>query len=671
MAGGIAMGISRIVRLGGLAHASLRAAAVAALAVGLGAAGQVAAAASPAGAPRVQAAPALGEARVMPAPVQDGGPRLPGSEPECFYVFPDCSSTDPAVTDRIVSSGDTSSCTFEFTVDWGDGHSDTQTFPGSASDGPIATFTHAYGSKPGSYKVVVTGKVLSNTDPSVTCTATGANLKFNLTPAVGLAALRFAAADASNLNTPGLPVIKDDGPHLTMDRGWRPQPCDGVGDPGSFDYLNCASPVPQGGAPDKNWPVIFVADTPLTISKVVFVASGKVTDPELTADASVRCDSGAFSFPVLDTRAMTEKKAGGGYQFAAIKLVFTGARLPAGAGQCAVYVAWTVTEPGTGATITAGQDFHIVYLTAAPYEPPNGFQSDQVIEPYESLVQIGSVAAAGKSGQKEVFDAIWKKFASREIAHPILRPATGQVTDGPAFKYYNNNYPKIEDAFNHDSGSCPMFAGFLASDSGHCGNFAAFLAGVLAWQGIASRAIKIGDLGKTFNPGPDPEPGKGAYPYAYMLVGPGLWSFGHKNASGKYPYRDLIKVHGRQITITGKAVTYKSGKPIAQGPVSDPPMLFGDGDHAVVNVLFKDAGNTAQVVDPSYGNPKNPAPYTSFAAYEKSALAGFAVIYKAVTKNGKTTVTVLSKAAAVAADCNPAPRPRERVTCYFQAVPYK
>ncbi len=613
-------------------------------------------------------APAHRVGRAMSAPVLTDGPRALGGEPECFYTFPDCSSTDPTVMNQITNSGDTSSCTFKFDVDWGDGHSDSQTFQGSADDGTIATFTHTYDDKPASFPVTVTGEVLSNTDPSVTCTATGSNLKFHLTPAAGLVGLRFAAADADSLNTPGLPVIKDDGPDLTSDRGWGPQACDGIDDPTSFDYLNCGSPVPQGGADDKNWPVIFVAGSPLTISKVVFVANGKIIDPELTANASVRCDSGAFSFPVLATRPMTEKKAGDLYQLAAIKLTFTGANLPAGAGQCAIYVDWTVTEPSSGATITAGQEYHIVYLTAADYQPPNGFQSDEVIAPYESLVQIGSVAAAGKSGQKEVFDAIWKKFTSRDIAHPVLDPVTGQVSDGPTFKYYNDNYPTIADAFNHRIGDCPKFTWFLAHDVGHCGNFAAFLAGVLAFQGIASNAFGLGKAG-AFNAGPDPEPGKKAFPYAYMLVGPRLWSFGRKNASGRYPYRDKIDVKHGQLTITGSAVSYKSGKPIAQGPVSDPPMLFDDGDHAVVNVLFTNASG-ANVVDPSYGNPKDPAPYPDLPAYEKSAIAGFAVIDRVVTKNGKITDSLLANGASLAKACEPATLPGERIACYFQAVPY-
>jgi hypothetical protein len=605
-------------------------------------------------------------ARAVPGLVTDGRPATANNGQECFYVTPDCSSTDPTVQATVGSDGDTSACTFQYTVDWGDGNSSTQTFPGGPDGSIEATFTHTYDDKPASYDVTMTGSVLVNPDNQ--CVANNADLVFDLTPEVGLAALRFAAPDATALTTPGLPVIKDDGPALQYDRKTQPKKgCDGVSDPAGYDYLSCGSPVPQAGLQDKDWPVIFVAGSPLTISKAVFLATGKLTDPQLSAQASVRCDSGAFSFPVLDDRAMTEQKTATGYQLAAIKLAFTGANLPAGPGQCALYIAWTITEPSTGATITPDSEFHILYLTAAAYNAPGGIQSDQVEEPYESLVQIGSIAAAGKSGEKAVFDAIWTKFASRAIAHPILDPASGQVTYGPTFKYYGDQWTKIEDFFNDDPGICPDFTAMLADDSGHCDNFAAFLTGMLAFQGISSNAIKLARIG-AFNAGPDPAKGYSPFTYSYMLVGPGLWSFGGKKAGGNFPYRDDLTVRGRHVTISGTGVRYKSAKPVAQGPVTNPPMMFQDGDHAIVNVLFAGSAS-ASVVDPSYGNPADTTPYSDFARYEKTAIAGFAVIYKTVTKNGKTTTKPVSNAADVATAC--APASGERVTCYFQAVPYK
>ncbi len=305
---------------------------------------------------------------------------------------------------------------------------------------------------------------------------------------------------------------------------------------------------------------------------------------------------------------------------------------------------------------------------AAKYVDPLGFGSDQVDKPYESLVQIGTIAASGKSGQKSVFQAIWDKFRSRSITHPILDTATGQVSYGPAFKYYDDSYTTIADYFNDDPGSCPLFTGMLATDSGHCGNFGAFLTGMLAFQGIQANAIKLGNV-PAFEAGPDPARGYSPFRFSYMLVGPGLWKFGTKNASGPFPHRDKVTVgaHG-DVTISGPGVSYKSSKPIAQGPVSDPPMMFPDGDHVIANVLLKGM-TTAQLVDPSYGKPQSLRPYTDFPAYEKSAIAGFAVVYKTTTAKGKTTTVPLSNLATIGKDC--ASSAGKHVVCYFQATPLK
>lgn len=43
-----------------------------------------------------------------------------------------------------MSVGDTSSCTFKSTVDWGDKSSTTKTYPGAADGATIVTFTHTY-----------------------------------------------------------------------------------------------------------------------------------------------------------------------------------------------------------------------------------------------------------------------------------------------------------------------------------------------------------------------------------------------------------------------------------------------------------------------------------------------------------------------------------------------
>ncbi len=306
---------------------------------------------------------------------------------------------------------------------------------------------------------------------------------------------------------------RDDGAHAKVDDLWGPEDCDGVADPVEYDYLGCQSPVPAPDGPSaKDWPVIYPAGNSLTIKKVVFVSNGPVTDPQLTANAVIRgLGAGTFTFPELASTAMTVRKVGDQYQLTATNLTFTGDNLPAVVGRDLLSIAWTITEPKTQATIAAGDEHFTVYVTAGTYTPASGRGASQVAEPYESLLDVGSVAATGKSGELAVFNAIWKTFASRKIA------------------------------------------------------------GVLAFQGISAEAIGLGDPVNGFYPGfyagPDPAKGRGPGPYAYMLVGPGLWKFSKKkNAPTNYPYRDNLTVgpHNR-IMISGSGVSYQSTRPIAQG----------------------------------------------------------------------------------------------------------
>lgn len=614
---------------------------------------------------RAAARPHAGEAVPEPA-TADGLPRSAVDDgPECFYEFPTCSSTNPMVQVQIYNVGDTSSCLFSFTVTWGDGKSDTQQFQGLSASGPEATFPHTYDDKPGSYPVSMTGEVLQNTDPNSTCTATGTNLTFDLTPHVGLAMLRFASVKNRTLATPGLPVVKDDGPHPEDDTNWGQDTCEGIQGAKSFDYLACQSPVPDG-SPVKDWPVIFRKGSSLTMDDVVFVADGKVSDPELTANAEIRGVSGTVTDPALASTAMKVNKINDSdkYQLEATNLTFTVANVPATPGIYVLYIDWTITEKDTQATISAGDEHFFLYVTAGSYKKPSGPGSSELDQPYETLLDVGTADATGQTTKQGVFDAIWKQFASRSIVHPILDPATGEEKAGPTFKYYSDDYPTIADLFENSPGRCPPFPEFLHENSGHCGNFAQLLAGVLAFQGISAKMIALDETkdneNEGFYLGPRPDKDHPALHYTYMLVGPGLWKFGKKNSPTPYPYGDDFKVGPHDdLKITGSAVTYKSTKPIAQGPVTDPPMLFSTGDHQIVRVFIKD-GSAGALFDPSYGNPSSSTGYATMAGYEKSAIAGFAVIYR---KEGDVR-DPLSIADALDIDCG-----GDNI-CYFQAVPY-
>jgi hypothetical protein len=63
---------------------------------------------------------------------------------ECFYVFPNCASSDPHVSLVSYSIGDTTGCKFKDTIKWGDKTSETKTFDGGPNGAVLATFKHEY-----------------------------------------------------------------------------------------------------------------------------------------------------------------------------------------------------------------------------------------------------------------------------------------------------------------------------------------------------------------------------------------------------------------------------------------------------------------------------------------------------------------------------------------------
>lgn len=98
-----------------------------------------------------------------------------GLPKKCFYSIPDCTSSDPDVSFRIVSNGGTTDCTFQYTTDWGDGTSSIKTFPGGPDGSTLWTFQHKYVNKPSSYTVTVTGETTVGS-----CGAISGTLQFTL-----------------------------------------------------------------------------------------------------------------------------------------------------------------------------------------------------------------------------------------------------------------------------------------------------------------------------------------------------------------------------------------------------------------------------------------------------------------------------------------------------------
>ncbi len=111
-----------------------------------------------------QAAPVSHPPEIVISPsARDASLAASGDAKPCFYTFPDCTSSDPHAGFEVTSDGDTSACTFQTTVDWGDNTpSTTQTYPGGADGSVLATFDHAY-ADPGVYSLSVTNETTVGT----------------------------------------------------------------------------------------------------------------------------------------------------------------------------------------------------------------------------------------------------------------------------------------------------------------------------------------------------------------------------------------------------------------------------------------------------------------------------------------------------------------------------
>lgn len=102
-------------------------------------------------------------------------PRAPAasSTPCNFQDAQTCQSTDPTVTVSTYQSGDTSACTFDWNVDWGDGQSSPFELV-NPPDGWVVLGQHPYAA-PGTYTIAFTGHTKAGN-----CTASDFTRTFTL-----------------------------------------------------------------------------------------------------------------------------------------------------------------------------------------------------------------------------------------------------------------------------------------------------------------------------------------------------------------------------------------------------------------------------------------------------------------------------------------------------------
>jgi len=580
-------------------------------------------------------------ARPAPRSVADAGQ-------QCFYTFPDCTSSDPDATFGLASAGDSTGCGFHADVDWGDGATTSEDFGGGPDGSLLVTFDHTY-TQQGTYSIAWSVTVTSG----ALCDGSSDTFQFTYATAP-VAAVRFAPLAGTAPGTPGLPVIKDDllidgSADPVMDHDFGPANCAGLDSPADYDWLDCS--LGGAGGSSKDWPVIYPAGGTVTVDEAVFVSQADLSGAQVSATALV----GGQTLTLAATSLSSAQAADGSYQLTGGNLAFSGS-LPATPGAFDLDITWSVTFDD--ATIPAGESIVPVYVTAAPYAQPDS-KSKAPVPPYITLLDVGTNAAAGLSGPKAVYDAIWQAFATRDIAHPILDMQTGEVSYGPDLSYYHDGWDTIGDFWNMPIGSCPSLDQFLATDSGHCQDFGLMLADVLAYQGISISPLPLVNF-PPFYKGPDPASGDDAVDYAFMLIDPKLWHFGTKNGSGRYPYADDVTIRNGRAVVSGKGFSYHpSGSPVSQGLVSTPPPMFTSGDHMIA--VSQDWG----FADPSYGNPQDSDGYQTIDDYTKAAIAGYAVLYYAVRHGKKTVWEPAPNTTRVPVFCASG-----RHQCQFRAVPY-
>jgi hypothetical protein len=95
----------------------------------------------------------------------------------CFTAgLTNCSSADPVVTFDAYGIGDSSSCTFQEVINWGDGASRAYQYAGGPAGAKLATITHSYAKGAfKAYAITATPATLTGT-----CTSAGAALRFTL-----------------------------------------------------------------------------------------------------------------------------------------------------------------------------------------------------------------------------------------------------------------------------------------------------------------------------------------------------------------------------------------------------------------------------------------------------------------------------------------------------------
>jgi hypothetical protein len=116
-----------------------------------------------------------------------------------------CVSADPKLSFSLFSNGDTTGCSFDLTIDWGDNSGTTQDpITGGPNGSQFGPFSHTY-NQPGTYAVTWTGTLVSNTGPN-NCVSSSAAGSFTYFPCPGIGKTADATLPAITAKITGIKI---------------------------------------------------------------------------------------------------------------------------------------------------------------------------------------------------------------------------------------------------------------------------------------------------------------------------------------------------------------------------------------------------------------------------------------------------------------------------------
>lgn len=286
-------------------------------------------------------------------------------------------------------------------------------------------------------------------------------------------------------------------------------------------------------------------------------------------------------------------------------------------------ISWEYSWDGGVNWSKAGNSNTIVYvLFKAPSE---SLRTDKHFLP--TMAAVGSRAAvawkaakgAAPSTEKEMFEAIWGQFESRNIL---------RAQDGKQLTYYGSWNVKTVIGRTTDAR-----LDLVRRADGQCTDWAVFMLATLSAQGLDIGGTGLNAKYNAIQSNVAAEQsGRGGF-----LVGPDSWSFSVAGATAKNTHKATTipgippfgKAGGtafKYLWKKGAEFTYTA--PLAAQGNNNPPGLFPD--HAIILV-------NGQIYDPSYGKT-----YTNLQDFQDKAVAGFF----RVDNNGRGTETTATKNAA-------------------------